>query len=354
MLQQWVLFLVAGLALGILLAVGWQRFSPKWNKRFKVLFARSAASGISSTRSFQAKSFFALLSGLVLAAIAIFYANSRSAPPLAGPQSLALGIAGSIDPSVADVDTMIGRLEERLERNSEDGEGFRMLGWAYLMTDRPAEAIIPYRRAVALLPRDAAAHTGYGEVLTAMNDGVVSNEALGHFKQAASIDSSDVRARYFIAKADYQKGRKRQALDEWIALANETPADAAWQSELSVDIAKTASELEVDVSDRLVRTARTEANSTMPVLDQAAINAAARLSQQEQEAMVDRMVDGLAARLVENPKDPEGWSRLIRSRMVRGEYDQASEDLATARRALARDSAALVRVNATASELGVR
>ena len=249
---------------------------------------------------------------------------------------------------------MIERLEARLERNPEDGEGFRMLGWAYLMTDRPADAVMPYRKAVALLPGEAAAHTGYGEALTAMNDGIVPDEALGHFRQAREIDQSDVRARYFISKSDYQKGRKRQALDEWIALANEAPTDAAWQSEQSVDIAKAASELDVDVSDRLVRAGGTEANSTMPVLDQSTIDAAALLLQQEQEAMVERMVDGLAARLVESPNDPEGWSRLIRSRMVRGEYDQAAQDLASARKALARDSAGLARVNATASELGVR
>lgn len=354
MLLQWILLIAAGVALGIVLAVGWQRYSPKWSKRFKVFYAGSAASGISPTRSFQAKSLFALFLGLVLAAIAIVYASSRSEPPSAGPQSTAPGIAGLAKPSVADVDTMIGRLETRLERDPDDGEGFRMLGWAYLMTDRPAKAILPYRTAVSLLPNDAAARTGYGEALTAMNDGIVPDEALGHFKKAKEIDQSDLRARYFIAKFDYQNGRKQKALDEWIALANERPTDATWQSDLSADIDKAASELGLDVSDRFARTAVSEVNSPMPVLDQATIDAAAQLSQQEQEAMVDGMVEGLAARLSENPNDPEGWSRLIRSRIVRGEYDQAAQDLASARRALARDSAGLTRVNAAASELGMR
>lgn len=354
MLPQWILLLLSGVAAGALLTLAWQRYSRSSANGVHSEVSASATHIPDPKRLYRLKSIAVLLFSLAVLAIAIGYGNSRSVPPLAGPQSLAPGTAGPVDPSIADVETMIERLEARLERNPEDGEGFRMLGWAYLMTDRPADAVMPYRKAVALLPGDATAHTGYGEALTAINDGMVSDEALRHFKQAREIDQSDVRARYFIAKSDYQKGRKRQALDEWIALANETLADAAWQSELSVDIAKAASELDVDVSDRLVRTAGTEANSTMPVLDQNTIDAASRLSQQEQEAMVDRMVEGLAVRLSQNPNDPEGWSRLIRSRMVRGEYDQAVQDLATARSVLARNSAGLVRVNATASELGVR
>lgn len=354
MLPQWILLLLSGVAAGALLTLAWQRYSRSSANGVHSEVSASTTHTPDTERLYRLKSIAVLVFSLAVLTIAIGYGSSRSVPPLAGPQSLAPNIAGPAEPSVADVDTMIERLEARLERNPEDGEGFRMLGWAYLMTDRPADAVIPYRKAVALLPSDAGAHTGYGEALTAMNAGMVSDEALGHFKQAREINQSDVRARYFIAKSDYQNGRKRQALDEWIALANETPADAAWQSELSVDIAKAASELDVDVSDRLVRTAWTEANSAMPILDQGTIDAAASLSQQEQEAMVDRMVDGLAARLAKSPNDPGGWSRLIRSRMVRGEYDQAAQDLATARRALARDSAGLVRVNATASELGVR
>ena len=38
------------------------------------------------------------------------------------------------------------------------------------------------------------------------------------------------------------------------------------------------------------------------------------------------MVDGLAARLVEDPEDPEGWTRLLRSRIVLGDTLQLVKD----------------------------
>ena len=65
------------------------------------------------------------------------------------------------------------------------------------------------------------------------------------------------------------------------------------------------------------------------------------------------MVDGLAAKLKADPSDPDRWILLLRSRMVLKQADQASSDLAAARRALAGNSAALTKVDTAARDLGV-
>ncbi|WP_409432398.1 hypothetical protein ACJ3XI_09300 [Litorimonas sp. RW-G-Af-16] len=36
---------------------------------------------------------------------------------------------------------------------------------------------------------------------------------------------------------------------------------------------------------------------------------------------ISAMVEGLALRLADNPDDPEGWTRLIRSRIVLGDFE---------------------------------
>ena len=46
--------------------------------------------------------------------------------------------------------------------------------------------------------------------------------------------------------------------------------------------------------------------------------------------MIQNMVEGLAVRLEQDPGDLEGWMRLIRSRAVMGDADQARQDLQTA------------------------
>lgn len=49
------------------------------------------------------------------------------------------------------------------------------------------------------------------------------------------------------------------------------------------------------------------------------------MSEDEQMAMINNMVEGLAARLAENPDDFEGWMRLIRARAVMGDFERARQ-----------------------------
>lgn len=54
---------------------------------------------------------------------------------------------------------------------------------------------------------------------------------------------------------------------------------------------------------------------------------AAGLTPQERSEMITAMVEGLAARLRENPDDIDGWTRLLRSRLVLGQSDVVMEDM---------------------------
>lgn len=51
-------------------------------------------------------------------------------------------------------------------------------------------------------------------------------------------------------------------------------------------------------------------------------------SQQTQvtQEQINAMVNGLAARLAENPEDPEGWTRLLRSRIVLADMANLIQD----------------------------
>jgi cytochrome c-type biogenesis protein CcmH/NrfG len=60
------------------------------------------------------------------------------------------------------------------------------------------------------------------------------------------------------------------------------------------------------------------------------MQAAQDMSPEQRQQMVQGMVEGLAARLAENPDDPAGWRRLIRSYAVLDEQDKAREALTTA------------------------
>lgn len=57
------------------------------------------------------------------------------------------------------------------------------------------------------------------------------------------------------------------------------------------------------------------------------VAAAASMSDDERAAMIEGMVAGLAARLEENPDDPDGWVMLIRSYRTLGDEEKANQAL---------------------------
>jgi cytochrome c-type biogenesis protein CcmH len=65
------------------------------------------------------------------------------------------------------------------------------------------------------------------------------------------------------------------------------------------------------------------------------------------------MVSRLADRLKNNPKDADGWIRLMRARMVLGETAAATAALRVGRAAFAGDPMTQGRLDRAAAELGV-
>jgi cytochrome c-type biogenesis protein CcmH len=74
----------------------------------------------------------------------------------------------------------------------------------------------------------------------------------------------------------------------------------------------------------------------------------------EQVDQIRSMVDSLAARLEKSPRDAEGWTRLMRSRVVLGETEAAATTLRKALEVFKDDFAAASRITAAATELGLK
>jgi cytochrome c-type biogenesis protein CcmH/NrfG len=74
----------------------------------------------------------------------------------------------------------------------------------------------------------------------------------------------------------------------------------------------------------------------------------------ERDAEIRSMVDRLADRLESSPRDIEGWTLLIRSRVVRGEKEVAATAFRKALEVFKDDSAASGQITATATALGLK
>jgi cytochrome c-type biogenesis protein CcmH len=74
----------------------------------------------------------------------------------------------------------------------------------------------------------------------------------------------------------------------------------------------------------------------------------------EAGAAIRSMVDGLAARLESSPRDVQGWTRLMRSRVVLGESEAAATAFRRALEVFKDDPAASGKIAAAANELGLK
>ena len=161
-----------------------------------------------------------------------------------------------------------------------------------------------------------------GEAITAAGGGTVTPEAKAAFDQALAAEPQDPRANYYNGLWLRQSGRLREALDAWLELAATTPSDAGWRPLLRQQIASAAEQLGLSMAELQIPEG-TQSRSDLP----AAAAGVEDMSPEERQAFVRSMVEGLAARLKENPDDIDGWLRLVQARLVVGEMDQALEAL---------------------------
>jgi cytochrome c-type biogenesis protein CcmH len=267
----------------------------------------------------------------------------------------------------ASVDQVITQLEARLKERPDDAEGWRMLGWSYFQTERFAEAATAMKRATALDPDNPEYFSMLGEalVMASKDGGGMPPDAAAAFARALQLDPNDSRARYFAAVQMDLEGKHQEALDAWFALLKDSPADAPWVADVRDVIRSVGQKNGIEVEKRLAATSPAPANNGfvtngrdiasagIPGPSREQIQAASQLPKGQQDAMVQGMVDGLAAKLKANPNNAPGWIMLMRSRMQLGQQAQAAQALKDALDAFRNDGATSRQLREAATTLGI-
>lgn len=248
-------------------------------------------------------------------------------------------------PPDAELGLLLDGLEAKLVENPGDATGWAMLGAGRMQMGRYGDAAAAYARAAALQPDHADHRSAWGEALTMADGGTVSPAARESFRQALALDPQDTRARYYLALARDADGDTAGAIDDWLKLLRDNPADAPWAADLRETVRQRAAAAGIDISSRLPDAPRGPSAAD--------IAAAEDMTTDDREAMIAGMVDGLEARLADNPDDLSGWQRLIRARMVLGERQKAAETLTKARRHFASQPDALAQLDAEGKLAGL-
>jgi cytochrome c-type biogenesis protein CcmH len=274
------------------------------------------------------------------------------------------------EPGLGTVDEMIARLVERLNRNPGEPDGWRMLGWSYFNTDRFAQSAAAYAKAVELDPENADFRSSRGEALVRAANGLVTDEARSIFEQVLRLDAKDPRARFFLGLAKEQSGNKPAALDDWVAILNETDSSSPWFSDLSQHVTELGQETGIDFGARLRRGRSASPDTLLETLQQQGqgpaiaapnnggptpedVRAAETMKPADRLAMIQAMLDRLASRLQQSPRDIEGWIKLIRSRQTLGQVEAAGQTVQSALEAFKDSPQEQERISSAARELGL-
>jgi len=245
------------------------------------------------------------------------------------------------NPADSSVDELVARAEAHLAANPSDGKGWDVLAPIYLRLQRYTDAVTAYRNAIRLDGDSAVRQAGLGEAIANAAGGIVSADAQSAFEAALKLDPANPKANFYLAMGLAQEGRKAEAQAAWQKMLGQLAPDSPWRNAVQQALAEAAGPAAV--------AAGAPANGP----DAGQMEAAQQMSPQDRRAMIETMVAGLDDKLKQNPRDEEGWMRLIRSYVVLGKADKARDALGRAVAAFGAGSEQAGKFTAFAASLGV-
>jgi cytochrome c-type biogenesis protein CcmH len=241
--------------------------------------------------------------------------------------------------ATATPDDLVAKVEARLREHPEDGKGWDVIAPIYLAQNKFDQAAAAYADAMKILGETPTRLMGFANARIRAENGMVPDDARKALQTATAADPKAREPRMWLALAKEQDGKILDAAADYRALIAEAPADAPWRAALQ---------------DRLARLeASTTAGATANKPTVPGSGNVEDMSDAERQALIDKMVGGLADRLRSNPKDKEGWLKLIRSYQMLGRKDAAVKAFADAKAGLAGDDTAVAEVDAFARQLGI-
>jgi len=204
----------------------------------------------------------------------------------------------------------------RQAENSPDNVGaWLRLAMAAAAAGESASEIAALEQAETLTGGAPAVRAMRAEAMARAADGQVTIPVRELVAEILAESPGEPRAMFLSGLAAYQDEDYAAAVVIWQRLQSLSAPDAPWMALLSENIADAARAGGIDLE------------TTPPGPDAGQIAAAAGMSDEDRAAMIEGMVEGLAARLADEPSDAAGWQRLARAYQVMGRTAEAQNAL---------------------------
>jgi cytochrome c-type biogenesis protein CcmH len=256
-----------------------------------------------------------------------------------------------------DMTEAMAKLSEHLKQQPDDLGGWVLLARSQMSVGQFKEASDAYSHAAQLAKDNMDVIGDWGEAQVLAAGGTVTPAARDAFEKTLKDPENAPRSRYYLALAAGQDGDRKGALQQWVDLEGDSPADADWLPMLRQRITETAGQLGRDpatlktsagaarpnpatrppqvaaapqVAAPAAALAAPQSSAPDPARVREAQQALANAPAEDRQAMINSMVERLAARLEQQPNDIDGWTRLGRSYMVLNEPAKARDAYAHA------------------------
>jgi cytochrome c-type biogenesis protein CcmH len=217
----------------------------------------------------------------------------------------------SADPSFLE---LMEKLRATVAERPDDPRGLQLLARNEAALGNFAAAEAAQRQLIAAKggAAEAADYAALAEIMIAAAGGYVSPEAEAELTAALQRDRSEPLARYYSGLMFVQSGRFDRGFLLWRDLLENGAADAPWVGPIRAQIE--------DIAWRAGVRYELPAERGPSEGD---VAAAAEMTADERQAMIEGMVAQLSDRLATDGGDVEDWDRLIRSLAVLERLDEA-------------------------------
>jgi len=124
-----------------------------------------------------------------------------------------------------DIEGMVERLAQRLEKDPNNAEGWQMLGRSYAALQRMPEALAAYKKALALNPNNAPLLVDYADLLAFENKSI-KGEPIRLVQKALQIDPNNLKGLALAGTASFETGDYKKAEEYWSKAKGLVPADS--------------------------------------------------------------------------------------------------------------------------------
>ena len=174
-----------------------------------------------------------LLAAALVATWPMYRRVKRLTPAILASAVIVLGVSGLVYSTVgtpvpptpaASLEDAVASLDQRLQENPEDLEGWKMLGRSYMQLQNYAKAIAAYERVVAMeKPATAQSLASLGEALLIAEGSAASGRTGQLFESALASEPTNPKALFYGGVVAMERGDRGLAADRWEALLALSP-----------------------------------------------------------------------------------------------------------------------------------